>query len=151
MQKMLKYFLPILLGIGVGLVVTACFADEADKIKQEIQEIAAQPMNCPLEECKAFLAKKGTALTELADKLLTLKDVSPEDKKFAIDFKRIGLALQTGTDKKLYYEKLWGLLEEIKNIPEAEYIVRSMIDILCSSETYPFYAMPKSEIGRAHV
>ncbi|MDR2706553.1 MAG: TlpA family protein disulfide reductase [Planctomycetaceae bacterium] len=146
MQKMLKYFLPILLGIGFSLAATACFADEADKIKQEIQEIAAQPMNCPLEECKVFLAKKGTALTELADKLLTLKDVSPEDKKYAIDFKRIGLALQTGTDKKLYYEKLWGLLEEIKNIPEAEYIVRSMIDILCSSETYPFYAMPKSEV-----
>ncbi|MDR1271001.1 MAG: redoxin domain-containing protein, partial [Planctomycetaceae bacterium] len=120
--------------------------DEAERIKQEIQEIAAQPMNCPPEEYKAFLAKKGAALTELADKLLTLKELLPEDKKQAIDFKRIGLALQTGTDKKLYYEKLWDFLENIKNIPEAEYIVRNLIRTLCNNETDPFYTMPKSEV-----
>jgi glutathione peroxidase-family protein len=148
MQKISKCFLPILLGIGFGLAVTACFADEADRIKQikqEIQEITAQPMDCPPEEYKAFLAKKGSALTELADKLLTLKDVSPEDKKQAIDVKQIGLVLQTGTDKKLYYEKLWDFLEEIKNIPEAEDIVRGVIGRLYYYETDPLYRMPKSE------
>ncbi|MDR1291095.1 MAG: TlpA family protein disulfide reductase [Planctomycetaceae bacterium] len=121
--------------------------DAAERIKQEIQGIAAQPMNCPPEEYKAFLAKKGAALTELADKLLTLKEVSPEDKKQAIDFKRIGLVLQTGTDKKLYYEKIWELLEEIKNIPEAEYMVRSLIEILCGNEINQFYTVPKSEVA----
>ena len=101
--------------ISLFLILTLtcfpAFASEVDDIMAKMKEIAEVRFEGQPVEYKTFSQQQGNALIDTADKMLVLTNLSPEDKRFAVSIKELGIALRYGAEQDEYDQKIGELLE----------------------------------------
>jgi len=120
----------LVLGLLLTITVLQAYAEEdAEQFKAKLQQIAETSFAGDAAEYKAFSQNLGDSLVTAADAMLSLSDLAPDNKRFAILMKYWGLVRKYGFDEAVFDEKLADFVDSLQNIPEAESLYKScMID-----------------------
>lgn len=93
----------------------AAYADEWDDLKTKITAITETPFTGTVEEYPAYANRLGDEILALVDPLFSTPDLSPENKKYLVDMKRLGLLLRYGFDDADYEKKYEAFLEQAQD------------------------------------
>ena len=105
---------------------TRCVKKKVDALKDQIEQITAEPFAGKPEDYEAFVAAKGEKIAPLAEQLLALPNLSSQERSFALQNGLFAISL-TNPDIKSTAQKEKAFLDAHQNDPEADDFYRVWI------------------------